>query len=490
MKLDKYKQRIIDSYRETNQNIFIEASAGTGKTTVLLQLLKNTPLYKKCIFLAFNKSIAEEIDRKCEGRAEVKTLHGKAFSILLGNKRCRFQLNKWRDYSICSQYCHFDENLSEKAKNSQIWNIAKLYNLMRINLIDISQKDKLARLSLRWDVEFNDYYYGLLSDFIQGIAIEQGKGWKDGKLPIDFTDQLYLTYVSVPEQLYPKYDVVFIDEAQDLNPLQREVALRLLKDNGRLVTVGDFSQQIYGFQGSSIDSFSQLRERPNTVELPLNITYRCAKRIVTEALKYSDKIEAKEDADEGVVRFGTLAEVNGGDYVLCRNNYPLIEAFMYFLEHGKKSVILGKDYGENLLNLLEQVGSLNDLTQILHDKAEELRQKGVKNVQANESFIILQEKVEIISLLVKRTGSIERARQLITEIFSEGKGSDYITLSTIHKSKGLEADRVFIIGFHELIPSKYALTEFALYGERCLQFVAVTRAKNELVFIPYKEKEK
>lgn len=47
---------------------------------------------------------------------------------------------------------------------------------------------------------------------------------------------------------------------------------------------------------------------------------------------------------------------------------------------------------------------------------------------------------------------------------------------------------MFILGFNELIPSKYATTELALYGEKCLQFVAVTRAKNTLIFLPYKEK--
>lgn len=104
MKLDKYKQAISDAYMNSNSNIFVNASAGTGKTSLLLHLLEVTPSYKDCLFLAFNKSIVEELESRCMGRAEVKTIHSKAFSTLLSNKRCRFKLSKWRDYAICKEY--------------------------------------------------------------------------------------------------------------------------------------------------------------------------------------------------------------------------------------------------------------------------------------------------------------------------------------------------------------------------------------------------
>ena len=72
MKLDKYKQAIADEYLRSNKNIFVNASAGAGKTSLLLHLLNITPSYKDCLFLAFNRSIVEELERKCLGRAEVK----------------------------------------------------------------------------------------------------------------------------------------------------------------------------------------------------------------------------------------------------------------------------------------------------------------------------------------------------------------------------------------------------------------------------------
>lgn len=486
MKLDKYKQAIADEYLRSNKNIFVNASAGAGKTSLLLHLLNITPSYKDCLFLAFNRSIVEELERKCLGRAEVKTIHSKAYSTLLKNKKCTFKLSKWRDYSICKKYLSPTWNIDPKYENSRIMNISRIYQFMRMNLIDIDDFETLESVCARWDVDFDPSYYKDMRKFIEAID-EETNHLRVNKLDIDFTDQLYLAYKYVPAELYPKYDVIFCDEAQDLNVLQRELILRMLKENGRLITVGDEMQAIYGFQGCSVDSFKAFEMRPNTISLPLNLTYRCAKRIVDVARKYSPDIEAKDDANEGEVREGSLDEVRNGDYIICRNNLPLVETFIKLLGEGKKSVILGKDYGESILLLLNRVESERGLLELLREKKDELIERGIKNFSVNESYVVLLEKVQILLLLNRRYGSFQEVKKVLTDIFGD-ESKDKILLSTIHKSKGLEADRVFILGFHELIPSKYATTELALYGERCLQFVAVTRAKNTLIFLPYKEK--
>ena len=82
--LDKYKQAILDVYQSTNKNIFVKATAGSGKTYLLLQLMKHTQPFKRCLFLAFNKSIAEELSRKVPDGIEVATIHSKAFKTFLG----------------------------------------------------------------------------------------------------------------------------------------------------------------------------------------------------------------------------------------------------------------------------------------------------------------------------------------------------------------------------------------------------------------------
>jgi superfamily I DNA/RNA helicase len=62
------------------------------------------------------------------------------------------------------------------------------------------------------------------------------------------------------------------DESQDFSPLQYNLILRFLKPNGRLVSVGDSKQLIYGFIGSNLNSFNAMKERDNTTLLPLSVT--------------------------------------------------------------------------------------------------------------------------------------------------------------------------------------------------------------------------
>ena len=69
----------------------------------------------------------------------------------------------------------------------------------------------------------------------------------------------------------------------------------------------------------------------------------------------------------------------------------------------------------------------------------------------------------------------------LERLFSDNEKKG-VVLSTIHKSKGLEADNVFILDVN-LIPSKYATTKDQLKQERNLLYVAITRAKNKLIYI-------
>lgn len=316
---------------------------------------------------------------------------------------------------------------------------------------------------------FNTYACNVFPDMMQMIIYDK---WNYRKTS-GFIARTKPTYKDIDEwNRVPYKGKVY---SLDVNYNQNYVADGILTHNC-----------IYSFQGSSFDSFHLFKNRPNTISLPLNLTYRCAKNIVEEARKYSLDIEALPDAPDGEVRFGTLDEIKNGDYVICRNNLPLVETFIKLLKAGKKSVILGKDYGEGLQSILSGINSLVDLKKMLEEKRKELEERGVKNFKANEGYIALEEKVQIILVLVQSFGNVEAVKNQVTEIFGD-KSNDKIILSTIHKSKGLEAERVFILGFHELIPSKYATTELALYGEKCLQFVAVTRAKRSLIFIPYKE---
>ena len=159
----------------------------------------------------------------------------------------------------------------------------------------------------------------------------------------------------------------------------------------------------------------------------------------------------------------------------------MVEVFIKLISQRKKAVILGKDFGKSILNILDKINSLDELDELLLKCLKLLKEEGIQRPTFHPRYIALQEKCDIIRLVYQSVGgTFISTKELIEEMFDDDKTGSVI-LTTIHKSKGLEADRVFFLQ-PDLIPSKYAQTELELYGERCLKFVAITRAKKELIF--------
>lgn len=274
---------------------------------------------------------------------------------------------------------------------------------------------------------------------------------------------------------------ILVHNCQDISPLQFELVKMCRTPRGRLVAVGDEKQSIYSFMGSNLDSLHAIKEAPNTVSLPLSMTYRCAQRIVQEAQTvFPDGIEAAPGAIFGDVRWGDYRNAVDGDFILCRNNAPLVDTFINLLKQGKRCSIMGKEFGDKLVYLIDGIKSIYGLEDKLLKMQEKLKAKGVHNPTKCEPYLELEEKVHVLISLWEYFGDLEEVRNHIYDIFVETQGKG-ITLSTIHKSKGLEADNVYFLE-PDLLPSKYATTELALYAEECLKFVAITRARKNLIY--------
>jgi DNA helicase-2/ATP-dependent DNA helicase PcrA len=482
----KLQKEIFKVYNTTKQNIFIEAGPGSGKTTTILRILEQTPFYKKSIFLAFNKSIAEEITNKVKDRAEVSTIHSLAYRLLMKRMNCKLKLNENKVFVLSKKF--FGNKLRSRFKddkklNYYLFKVQELNSLYRMNLCSTVQD--LKELINTYGLDFSDSEIPELIKFFDYVDSYNSKEISGGEMMIDFTDMIYLTVKKV--NTYPMYDVVFVDEVQDLNPLQKSFIDKLLSEKTRFVAVGDPRQAIYSFMGSNLDSFNSFKQAPNTICLPLSVSYRCPKSIIELANQVFPGIEAYENNGDGVVRYGCLSEVRGGDFIICRNNLPLVEAYITILRNGLKSKILGRDLGENLLDLMNSISEITDLGDIVKQKISQLKEKGVTSFLFDKSYIALKERVDICMYLYSSSNeSIEKTKKLLTEIFSDSYSKSDVVLMTGHKSKGLESGRVFYL-YPELIPSKYASTPLDFYQEKCLEYVIITRAKQELIIIKSKD---
>lgn len=252
---------------------------------------------------------------------------------------------------------------------------------------------------------------------------------------------------------------------------------------------------IYSFAGNDIYSFQRITERPNTKALPLTVSYRVPRKGVELAQTiYPDDIQAHPNAIEGVVRQGSEGEIAPGDMVICRNTKPLISLFFNLIERGIKSYVVGKDLEKGLAQLAEGIATNDKKKTVenaykkldtLHDELVEL---GIVNPTSHPKYISMQERIEIVLLILNK---LEKAVDLVDkihEIFHEDKKS--VKLLSVHRSKGMECDRVFFIERYngeKLCPSKWAIQDWEKLQERNLLFVAYTRFKKEFVFLNYED---
>lgn len=166
--------------------------------------------------------------------------------------------------------------------------------------------------------------------------------------------------------------------------------------------------------------------------------------------------------------------------ILCRNTAPLIAFAFNLLRHSVACHVVGRDIQVGLDKLIEKVGG-DTIDQFRRNmgahqanQTEKLRRKGKKEQAENYN-----DKCEALLVIARNCLNVADMKERLTAIFKNGDG---LTLSTIHKAKGLEWETVFLLDW-KLLPSSYAETAAAKQQERNLQYVAVTRAKLNLKFI-------
>ena len=203
-------------------------------------------------------------------------------------------------------------------------------------------------------------------------------------------------------------------------------------------------------------------------------------------------IEAHEDNLEGSVeRIGlyTAELFQPGAVILCRNTAPLV-AFAYsLLKRDIPCRILGRDIGAQLITLVKKLraANLEDLIQKLDVWLNREVERAIKDDRSPDS---LYDKADCIRFFIdsldEDSRSVDSLLAKIELMFvddTNGSLASRVTLSTVHKAKGLEFPTVFILDFEKYMPSKWAKRPWQRVQERNLIYVAVTRAMEKLVYI-------
>ena len=501
-----YQLDIFDAVNNGNENIAINAVAGSGKTTTIIAACKRLNVGERdVIFLAFNNSIVDDLKVKLKGYAYASTLHAFGYSILkrLYNQPkygMRIKVDSWKYQKYVKDHALELSNIITPTTDAAkvfgfACNVDKLYALARVNLIQYNEND-LSELRNLCDE------HNLLTLFDEVEACNQllKTAYKMPKdLTIDFTDMVVLPLFH--KEHIPTYKYVFIDEAQDLNRAQRELMLHTAR-NGRFIAVGDRNQAINGFAGADCNSFDNIARQPNTIELPLSVNYRCGTNMIAMAQEIVPQIKAHDGAIKGEISHTkqlTKSLFKENDMVLCRTSAPLVGLCMKLIESGITAVVKGKDIAQDLKNLIENANT-RDIKEVLTyleqekqkvvDAIKEQRKCDDATAKNSTRYMNLEDRCKCIENICMH--SIENTTQLksyINRIFSDENIENAVVLSTAHKAKGLEANRVLI-----LLPNKLPLKwphqlEWQEQQELNLKYVAITRAKKELIFVDLTEAE-
>lgn len=511
-------------------HVIIEARAGTGKTTTLIEGLKVlrgiepsiTPSpqqsdiweqmklssdAKTVCFVAFNKSIADTLKQRVPQGCDAMTMHSMGFKTVR-KIYPNIRMEEYRVDNIICRLLNKDSRELRRAKPELLTLTKQLVSLCKMNLVD-GQLEELAELASYYDIDMN----GSQSEVFDLVprVLEECKR-VDQDLQLDFNDMIWLPVVlNLPTF---QYDLLLVDESQDLNRCQQELAKRSGK---RLIFCGDPKQAIYGFAGADAQSMFRLEEELKQTEagcihLPLTVTRRCGKAIVAEANKIVPDFAAHESNSEGKINHMGLKSGSGpngvpfpsynqsvqpNDMILCRCNAPLVSECFKFLRNNQKANIQGRDIGQGLISTIKKLPCMkgidpNNCSQVsipnvLSDLGDwydkEVAKEAAKKNPSENRMIGLRDRHDCLVEFCSEGNSAQDIIIRIERIFSD-KNQGGILLSSVHKAKGLEAKRVFILQLENAsMPHPMAKTAWEREQEMNIKYVAITRAINELVWV-------
>lgn len=497
----------------------VNALAGTGKTTTVLwgagdrvpddisvsseqkDIIKEMRKHRGTIAAcAFNKSIAMELQERAPRGVECAT------SNAFGHRAwCRFmevsklEPDALKNRRLCreelGQRFNFKERVRIECAVDDIVGFCKNF------LFDPCASDKVNHIND--DISLDGIgamrylcdTYGIDSDpVVLEFAQKIFKKGVDAKGYIDWDDQVFMPlWYNVPLQVF---DHLIVDECQDLNRAKQELAFRM----GKYITcVGDVNQAIYGFSGADAEAMQNLWKRmvnadKKSSQLPMTITRRCPKLVVQKANIFVPELRARDDAPNGIV--ADISERKFMDQVMkepsmvvCRVNAPLTSLAFKMIARGVRCYIQGRDIGTGIKSEIKRTGEQNLSTAVakVHDRIERKKMEiGQRDFVDEAAIEALTDKMICIDILSGDCDNVQEFCDAVDKLFKDSGGPNDIRLSSVHKAKGLEHEKVYVYKADKLrLKTKKA---YQAKQENNLAYVAYTRSKSELYSV-FEEQE-
>jgi len=479
---------------------------GTGKTTTLLNLvdefLKDGIRPKQIGYFSFTKKAATEAADRAADKFGLdkendlpffRTLHSYAFNQLGMTKE---KMMKQEDYKEFGQKCGIPIKTANYSVEDGTFNSDNEY-LTIINTARVKRLDLLDYYDSRkniLDIERSTLF--LLAEELERFKKE--KGLKD------FTD---LLEDFLDKETLNKFEVLFIDEAQDLSLLQWDMVRKIWSRAGKTYIAGDDDQAIFKWAGADVDHFIALKEEVNDIKI-LDQSYRIpggpihelSQNIINKVQNRFEKEYKPRDEIGLLKRYSDVTQVD-----MSKGNWLVLSSANYFLDDAKDLCeIQGWYYQYKGMNSvsLKLLLALNNWEQ--WRKGELLNHLEIKNIYEylGSNVLVGFQKGKTLHSDAKYTlKECQEQHGLITSNvwFESFEGLDPMTetyirnmrangeqinknprikMSTIHGAKGGEADNVLLL--QDLTGA--AIETFSHDPDELhrLFYTGATRAKREL----------
>ncbi len=479
----KQQETIINLAKEGN-HLAIRAAAGSSKTTTCIMVAEEVKA--SSLYIAFNKSIADEASTKFPSHVECRTVHSLAYAAVVSG-RLRKKLASFFDF-----------------KDIDVVILPDLGYMKEDDLIEF--KIQIAELvkgychsaSLSLPAYYDSLEYEVFS-LLGGACQAYWNNLVDENNPSKITHDVYLKMWHLTN---PKldYSVIYLDEAQDSNPVVLDI---VLQQKAQLIIVGDEWQAIYEWRGAinafdTIESMAPDGSIRNTDDLDdyygpakftlaqLTESFRFTQEIADMASKLTAIGGATWQITGKAIWDGEAAVLSPYPWskaIIVRNNATLLAELLAAEQQGKKVRVMAdladlwkkmyhiqNLYFENPIKFpdreLAQYHTYNELA-VAAKGTPELNKLMTLTIQLSVGS--LYKNIEKIKTVIVTDKQIEA-----------GAEYDY-TLTTAHKSKGLEWDEVTLV--EDLFSPLEGQDDIeCLMANQTLNllYVALTRAKYKI----------
>lgn len=497
-----YQAAVFDWIQTGRGDAIIQAVAGSGKTKTLEEAAKLIRA-SDILFCCFNNHIKAEAAEKMPKHVKVSTVHSIGYGMVvrhLSARKLRIDVQGPKYSRIVRAYVNaaFGQAFDAADRDDVIDSLKEIVEYCQNSLIDPADPEALRSMMDHFGLYCRQLRDGQISTAVRQV-LEEGKRMAAEEGIVAFTDQVWLPYVW---NLRPwQHSWVLVDECQDLSPAQLDIAMKCRKPGGRMLFVGDRAQAIMGFAGADSESMDNIKLRTGATEMPLSICYRCPASHIGLAKEIVPHIEARPNAPAGDIQ--TIKEeevashIHEGDLIVCRTTAPLVKLCFELIASGVPARVRGRKIGEGLVAFMKKAAKMPGFkAELMVESLERFRDLQVRGLQEGgkqEDHALeidsIVDKTACLLVIWRRSmpRDLYAFEEAILELFSDGRPS--VMLSTVHRAKGLEENRVFILN-PDLLPHPRAKKDWEITQEYNLKYVALTRAKQALFFVTPKPKDK